>query len=163
MERLHPMLVHFPIALLLFGVFCDLLRARQKTSASSLGSVGLWCTTAGVVMVIPVIGTGLLAHTFQVAPNPAAAELVNWHERLSYAVALWFGGLVAWRWDARGDSDASAAGGAPLPMAYRIAAVVGAVLLIVGAMLGGQLVYEHGMGVMAPGPGVQNLPTASQP
>lgn len=188
------MLVHFPIALLLLGVLCDLLHAYahapatpsdgpkpsaerlpERSSSGSeprsasgsgpgaareaaagselaaerllgidplvLGILGLWCTTVGTVMLLPSIGSGLLAHTYQPAPDAVAASLINWHERVSYAVVLWFGALVAWRWDSRGQDST------PLPVGYRLAAVGGALLLVFGASLGGRLVYEHGMGV----------------
>lgn len=153
MARLHPMLVHFPIALLLFGVLCDWLHARlsahaaggKPTGASSpqvyLGGVGLWATTAGTAMLLPAIATGLLAHTFQEAPGPQVQELINWHERLSYVYGFVFGGLVLWRWESH--SDASR----PLPLAYRALSGLAAVGMMVGSYLGGELVYRHRMGV----------------
>lgn len=141
------MLVHFPIALILFGVFCDLLRARLRAEYANFGLVGLWCTTAGAVMLIPVMGTGLLAQTFQPVPNEEVLAVLNWHERLSYLLALWFGGLVGWRWDAFGQrADV-------MPWGYRLAATLGAALIIGTASLGGQLVYEHGMAVEKPSAG----------
>lgn len=141
MERIHPMLVHFPIALILFGVLCDLLRVRLRGEQASLGLVGLWCTTAGTVMLIPVMGSGLLAQTFQPVPNEQVLNVLNWHERLSYILALWFGGLVGWRWDAFGQKPDV------MPWGYRLAAALGAILIIGTASLGGELVYKHGMAV----------------
>lgn len=141
MERIHPMLVHFPIALILFGVLCDLLRVRLRGEQASLGLVGLWCTTAGTVMLIPVMGSGLLAQTFQPVPNEQVLNVLNWHERLSYILALWFGGLVGWRWDAFGQKPDV------MPWGYRLAAAFGAILIIGTASLGGELVYKHGMAV----------------
>jgi uncharacterized membrane protein len=57
---------------------------------------------------------------------------------------------MAWRWDAHGDD------GSVMPVGYHIAAVAGALMLMVSAYIGGTLVYQHGMGIDA-------RPAASSP
>ncbi len=144
MATLHPMLVHFPIALLLFGVIADLVRAVGGDRYSWCATLGIWGTTAGLLMMLPAIGTGLLAHTFQPAPDLQVQDLINLHERLSYGLLILFGVLIAWRWDARGDDQSA------MPVAYLTCAALGAICVIVIGAIGGRLVYRHGMGVTLP-------------
>lgn len=165
------MIVHFPIALLLVGLVSDLMRATSQDTPAGPGSpeaplidpsvwgqLGLWCTTFGTIMLLPSIGTGLLAQSYQAAPDPIAASVINWHERVSYLIVLWFGALIAWRWDSRGQSSER------LPLGYGLAAGIGGLLLIAGASLGGQLVYEHGMGISHDALRAEPLPgNSSQP
>lgn len=141
MAHLHPMLVHFPIALLIVGVVFDLLRAIGSVKLANLSTFGLWSTTVGLVMMLPAIASGLLAHTFQAAPDAHVQTLINYHERLSYLELVLFGVLVAWRWDGRGDDQSI------MPRGYLMGASLGVLLLISSGYLGGLLVYSYRMGV----------------
>jgi len=143
MEHIHPALVHFPVALLIVGVLCDLARGIYAPDHPILGSLGLWCTTFGLIAMVPAAGSGLLAHTFQEAPNQHVQDLINYHERLSYLEIFLFTILLAWRWDSRGDDQSV------MPMGYRITAILGMLALVVSSFMGGMLVYRYGMAVEA--------------
>lgn len=55
----HPMIVHFPIALFLFGVFLDVLGARRRDG--SLRRFATWNIVAGALSALLAVGTGLTA------------------------------------------------------------------------------------------------------
>lgn len=56
---IHPAIVHFPIALLLFSVILDVIGALRKRATFHTAS--LYCHVAGVFGGLVAIGTGFLA------------------------------------------------------------------------------------------------------
>lgn len=59
----HVVLIHFPIALFLTGVLCDVLAHwRGKLALKAVAKFNLW---AAAIMVVPVVATGLAAWQWQ--------------------------------------------------------------------------------------------------
>ncbi|MGA9352289.1 MAG: DUF2231 domain-containing protein [Terriglobales bacterium] len=59
----HVVLVHFPIALFITGVFCDVLAHwRGRRALKIVAQFNLW---AAAIMVVPVVATGLAAWQWQ--------------------------------------------------------------------------------------------------
>jgi uncharacterized membrane protein len=59
----HVVLVHFPIALFLAGVLCDMLAHwRGRRTLKMVAEFNLW---AAAIMVVPVVATGLAAWRWQ--------------------------------------------------------------------------------------------------
>ncbi|NCC37380.1 MAG: DUF2231 domain-containing protein [Chloroflexia bacterium] len=145
MYVLHPITVHFPIALLLVSTLFTLFALRQirgawETSAYHCLLVGWF---AGLVAVL----TGIFdAARHLTGPDAAYTnELigrVNAHAFTSIAALLVYG-LALLRRRRRPDllEDAEAR------RSYLRLHVLGAVLLMVGGWLGGYLVYVAGLGV----------------
>jgi uncharacterized membrane protein len=130
---IHPMLIPFPIGLLIFSLVCDLL---------SLGSndPGTWATVAFYSMVGGFIGA-------LVAAIPAVIDLLSLAERRVKKIALTHMAInlvavtlyavnIALR-VTRGDNHG-------VPLLLSVAAVV---LLGISGWLGGEMVYAHGVGV----------------
>jgi uncharacterized membrane protein len=138
-DPLHPALVHFPIALSLVAVLFDFVSRHPR--ARRLEPAG------GVLMGLAALGgiaatlTGQLAEEEAVVPR-AARALVDRHEELG-EIAMWvliavalvrlalawrgaFKGLIAW--------------------GYLALALAAAVLVGYQGMLGGELVFRHGIG-----------------
>ena len=135
---LHPGLIHFTVAAVVLGGLCEiggLLAARRE-----LERWGAQLLLVGLVSLVPAIASGYLAAN-TVAPPPAALPLLASHERNAWLV---LGALVAsqfWKaWHGGGLPPSHA-----IPYAVLLAIVVG--LTLYGAWLGGQMVYEHGVGV----------------
>jgi uncharacterized membrane protein len=131
---LHPLLVHFPVALLTFGAFADLAASVRKNPAAEV--VGWWAQLAGTAGILLSAATGLLAKGR--LSEPAVLDLVATHEQLAFVTAAAFAGLFFWRVGSRGRT----------PSRLYLACLAGALLLVWGtAWFGGELVYRYGIGV----------------
>ncbi len=137
--HLHPMLVHFPIALLFLYVLIE------------TGSVALrrpaWRATSyilllfGVIGGIAAIGAGWLAE--EAAEKSGVPEaLIETHEQLGIATLVLFGGLLVWRTLRRRAEPGRATAVATIAIG-----VLGLVGLSATGYYGGQLVYDFGAGV----------------
>ena len=139
--RLHAALNDLPAVLLPMAVLFDLLGAFLKRE--SLKAAGFWTLLFGVAGGGLAIVTGLLAE--DATPHGAQAEAVmSTHETLAYIVVALFAILAIWRMLRRGVWSEK-----EQPIALT-AGVIGIALVVVQAMFGGKLVFEHGVGVPTP-------------
>lgn len=158
MTNIHPVVVHFPIALFLTGFVLDVLGHLLKRE--TLQRVGAIVLVLGAVGALAAMLTGQFAEESVEERLSAAGERVlDTHEELGKLTAylllgvaavrllLATGWLARWRW----------AVGAALAI-YLIAGVVGVGTLTVTGYYGGELVYRYGAGVQASQPIVE-LPT----
>jgi uncharacterized membrane protein len=137
--HVHPMLVHFPIALLTAAVLCDY--------AYWLGASPVWegagrCNLfLGVVAALVAIWAGFVA--LPRAPHPAAADdLLTIHTALNLTASALFLGLGAWRlW--RPGVLAQPRGGPT----FLVVGLVATGVLWTGASYGGRLVFDEGAAV----------------
>jgi uncharacterized membrane protein len=130
----HPATVHFPIAFLLGGVALDLYawwRGRVDLARVATGLVA-----AGVVTGAVAGATGALAFFTVPAHTAEAHRLMYWHLGLmAGAVVVFLGIVVARRREER-------------PTVWvRALGLFGVLVLLVGAYLGGSIVYRGGAGV----------------
>jgi uncharacterized membrane protein len=141
---LHPIVVHFPIALLVVGLLVDVAGLALRRD---------WLKKAGLLLLIlGTLGAVAAARTGEgdeeaVEETPAVEEVLETHED-SGKLTMWFflgvtvlrAGLTWWR---------------KFPAAvhwiFTAIWVAGLVLLIRTAHYGGELVYHHGTGVSAAG------------
>ena len=137
MESVHPLVVHFPIALLLSAVALDLVALGLRRPA--LHRVALWNLTLGTVGAGAAVATGLQAedvakHSFEIW------QVMGLHERLGITTLILGIMVTAWRWSKRDQ----------LSKRGRLLTLLGMLLLAstlsAGAFLGGRLVYEFGVG-----------------
>lgn len=139
MHPIHPMLVHFPIALLTTGWLFDLLAVwrqdeRLRESGWYLSITGL--LSAGAAVVTGHFAEEAVEHSG--IPKPA----IEIHEELTFVAAGIFAALVAWRFAMRMGL---------MPEKRVLVLVVGAVgllVLFVASYFGGDLVYRYGAGVL---------------
>ncbi|MHC4378099.1 MAG: DUF2231 domain-containing protein, partial [Planctomycetota bacterium] len=92
--RLHPVLVHFPIALLLVAFLFELFGLRKAGGGSSLTLLGLGAVSAAVAAT-----AGWLWADFE-PPSARDAEALDWHRWVGVATAVlalgaWILALVA--------------------------------------------------------------------
>lgn len=136
-QNIHPLVVHFPIALLPVGALFYLL--GWLTGKESFGWMALWVLGLGVLGAIAAVATGLRgAEGVMVAPS-VRDHLLLVHERIMLAVLGLSVVLWVWAFIAR-----------PIPLK---AGVVFLILLgilsasiAVGADFGLRMVYDYNAG-----------------
>ncbi len=136
---LHPMMVHFPVALWSLATISD--------GATLLGVAPAWpiawmCTIAGVALALPAMVAGMI--DFASVREEAVPVAMRHMGVMGTAWMAYLASLLI-----RSDGLAPSATPEPLAMA---AGVAGFLLLAAGAWLGGQLVYHLGVGVAAAEP-----------
>lgn len=149
MQNIHPLFVHFPIALLMFSVACDILGKIFKKD--SLENTGWWSLFFGVIAIAVTAITGFLAGDS--VPHPEAAhELMENHELLQIIAGSVFLLMFIIR-----IINKTRLPQKTLTFAlYLTIALAGVGILSYGAHLGGRLVYELGVGTTAISPEIQN-------
>ena len=137
MESVHPLIVHFPIALLLTALVLDLLAVARKRPAWH--RIALWNLALGTLGAAAAVATGLQAedvakHSFEIW------QIIELHKRLGITTLI-LGMMVAgWRLAHRDQLT-------PRARFLTLAAtVIMASTLSIGGYLGGRLVYEFGVG-----------------
>lgn len=138
--NVHPLLVHFPIAFLtgfvlieLFGLVFGKPRIRQWAS-------GLLYLGAGSAVISALFG--LLAA--ESVPHGAIVhDIMAWHQRAGFAVATLSVAMALWRAMAGLPASAMA-----LALSLLLTGIL-AIVLFLGADLGGMMVYKHGVAVQS--------------
>lgn len=132
--RLHPMLVHFPIALILAAALIELLRAGFRRGPSRT-AVTMLCL--GVLGAAAAIGTGWLNGAFEPRSGIGTAiELHRWFAVAGGSVALLaapFGAIALRRTTSR-----------RMTIVFRATLLVAAGVTGFAAHLGGRMVYGAG-------------------
>lgn len=137
--EIHPFVLHFAVGLLLMAPLCDVLGLLLRREA--LLHAGRWNTLIGTFAGVLALMTGLGAEAM-LGPHSAAGEaLLHLHNALGFVTMFIWVPLAAWRLASR----------LPLPLRartlYLAAAISGAAVLTVETVLGGALVYRHGVGL----------------
>ena len=137
MQSAHPLVVHFPIALLTTSVLLELAALVLKKPA--LHRVALWNLALGTLAAGAAVWSGLRAeevakHSFEIE------QVMELHERLGIATLIGGALITAFRLLKR---DQLALGMRLLVLALMLV-MLGT--LSYGAHLGGRLVYEFGVG-----------------
>jgi uncharacterized membrane protein len=137
----HPMIVHFPLALILTAASCltlaRLLPARRYVPV--LAIVGTWNLCLGAVAVFFALGSGLAA-VIGLQVGSAAHEAISAHVKSALLTTVLVSSVAVWR----------GAGTAQDSRPSRIFVLVlwaATAALIVTGYRGGQNVYRYGVGV----------------
>lgn len=139
--RLHAALNDLPPVLLAISVFFDLLGAFLKRE--SLKAAGFWTLVFGVAGSGVAIFSGLLAE--DATPHGVEAHgIMETHATLAYLAVGLFAILAVWRLVRKGVWSEK-----EQPIALT-AGVIGIGLVVVTAMFGGKLVFDHGVGIPTP-------------
>ena len=140
MENIHPLFVHFPIALLTCFVLIDLSGSFFNKPAWRM--VAGWFLYVGVIMAAATVAAGLAAEE-AVAHGGNVHDIMERHETLALTVFGLSVLLAGWRLVARGQLH----GGANI--VYLSLAVLMNIVLIFTADMGGLMVYKYGVSVEA--------------
>ncbi len=138
MDNLHPLFVHFPIALLMLFFLLDL--------AGTVGAKADWRRAAGWFLYFGAVFAGLtvamgLIAAASVPHGGDVHEIMEHHQSLGVSVFLLASVLAIWRWLVKGVVDGAA------NTLYLILAAILAGLLIFTTDLGGLMVYRYGVAV----------------
>lgn len=133
---LHPIFVHFPIALL-FVSFGLTVAGQWK---AQWHETSWFLLILGGLATIPATISGLIAHRpYEDTPSMVYIES---HEMLGIIGTLITLGVLGWRWRSRRQGR-----DVGLSKVYLVIVVVGLVWLFFLGGTGGNLVYEHGINV----------------
>lgn len=138
MENLHPLFVHFPIALLSLFFLLDFVGSLAgKSNWRGAASWFLYSGTlfAGFTVVAGLIAAGSVAHGGDVH------EIMEHHEHLGISVLLLAITLTAWRLLAKQMIVG------PANTLYQLGGMILCGLLIFTVDLGGLMVYKYGVAV----------------
>jgi len=139
MPSLHPLIVHFPIALLTVGLLADVWARLFKTS--DLSRAGWWSQLAGTIGLAAAVGSGLIAKESAGISDASAASVLEGHEQWALWSMVIFAALLFWRIAARTRLPANPR------YVYAGLYCIGLVALWLTAWHGGELVYGWGVGV----------------
>src|SRR5947207_1626083 len=137
-EPVHPMFVHYPIALWTTSVITDLIFYFQRNT--SLVLISKFLIAAGIVGAILAAIPGII--DWLTITDPVVTKISNWHARLNIAALVIFGASLYLRMKYHGAPLV----GFHLKIPFLVS-FVGWLLIAISASLGGKMVYEHRMGV----------------
>lgn len=140
MDNIHPMLVHFPLAFLSIFFVLDLVGTLAKKQ--HWRNVASWLLYFGTVAAAFTVVAGFIAAN-TVAHGEEVHEIMERHEHFGISVLSLAVLLSAWRWKTGGVIR----GGAN--SFFLILAGFLCVVMLLGADLGGLMVYKYGVGVDA--------------
>lgn len=141
--NVHPLLIHFPIVLVLLAVPLDLahlFRPRART----LSTVAMWLYVLAAVAALSAYLSGRIAADSVFTPG-MAHSMVEGHENWATLTAAWISGVAVVRVGARITRRGEGAAARVLFVALGIAA---AILVQQTAERGARLVFEQGVGVI---------------
>lgn len=136
--NVHPLLVHFPIALLTTFFLLDVLGV--SLGRPNLRRVAGWMLYLGAPAAVCAAAAGLYAAA-TVPHGEAVHEIMEWHERLGLTVTTLSLVLAGWRLAARGNFSSMA------NALHLLLATLMMACLVFGADLGGFMVYGNGVAV----------------
>lgn len=149
-NELHPLAVHFPIALLLVAPLFVLMGAvyHRRTTGLPFLVCALILMSVGTLGIFVSMSTGDASSA--IVQTPALKPLIGQHEDMAETTAwvfssltgifaaMFYGLVLVQR---RGKSPLARS----LPLIYLVLYIAGAVLLVQTAHRGGQLVHEFGV------------------
>jgi len=137
-EPVHPMFVHYPIALWTLSVITDAVFYFFRNT--SLVLISKFLIAAGIIGAVLAAIPGLI--DWWSITDPVVRKTANWHARLNIAAVIIFGASLYLRMKNYGAPLV----GFHLKIPFAVS-LVGWIAMAISASLGGKLVYEHRMGV----------------
>ncbi len=135
---IHPIIVHFPIALLIVSAALSIwVRVRGSDSMNQASWVLLLIGTVGAIAASI---TGIIGH--EAYEGTPVHNVIDTHQNWSFATTALFIALVVWRSISRWrGSDAGRS------IIYLAVILVGTGFLTMSGMTGGDLVFDYGINV----------------
>ncbi len=154
--HLHPALVHFPIALSIFGSVAGLLYLYWRPT-ETLRSLTWWPLLIGWLATLAAVLSGLFDQR-NLPPDAPYQSILNWHIGTGLALLVVYGGLLYRRWifnsakarqqRARADADyADLLDDRSARWWITGLLILGMALVVASGWNGGRLVYVWGVNV----------------
>jgi uncharacterized membrane protein len=151
MPPIHPALVHFPIVLVTFSIFADLV-SYFKDSPSAR-TVAWWSLIGAVLSAVPTVAAGFY-DMYRADLNHETHKYVDLHRNTGLILLLALIGLTLWRWFIRTRPNRS------IEWSYVTATILVFALTFFQGWLGGEMVYSYGAAVAPAGQGVESADQA---
>ena len=136
MDTLHPIVVHFVIAMGLITFVFDLIGSAFKKPA--LYEVSFWNVLFATVAIFVAIIFGQVEAGLA-DPYGASSEILNLHSTIGWSLAGILSLLSAWRYVIRNKDPQQ------LPLSFLAAGAGLSALIVVQVMLGNQLIWVYGL------------------
>jgi uncharacterized membrane protein len=136
MKPLHPLLVHFPIALLFLSVAADLV--AFFSNSASLRNTGWWALIGAALGGVVTVAAGVYDMR-RATLQEEVHHLVHQHMKVGFALLAAIIGLTVWRWTVYTRPERS------VSAVYLDVALLTMGLAGFQGWLGGELVYSHGV------------------
>ena len=140
MDNIHPLLVHFPLAFLSTFFVLDVVGTLAKKQ--HWRNVASWLLYFGTVAAVFTVIAGFIAAS-SVAHGEEVHAIMERHEHYGISVLSLAILLSAWRWKSGGFIQGGANG------FFLVLAGLLCGLMMLGADLGGLMVYKYGVAVKA--------------
>lgn len=135
-DTIHPIVVHFVIAMVLFAVFCDIIGFVTKNV--QLFEVSWWNLAFATVSIFIAVIFGQIEAGLA-EPYSASVSTLNLHTLLGWSLSGILAAVTGWRYVIRVQNAPQ------LPIPYLGASILLAVLVIVQTYLGDLLVWVYGL------------------
>lgn len=138
MPNPHPLIVHFPIALLTIAVLFELLsRFLQREDFSR---IGWWMQLSGTIGIALAVLSGIFAQD-TVTIAPLARPYFEMHQQMTFAASGLFAALLFWRIASKSRVPERYAA------LYLVLLACSVAVLWAGAWYGGEMVFRFGVGL----------------
>ncbi|NJL23170.1 MAG: DUF2231 domain-containing protein [Leptolyngbyaceae cyanobacterium SM1_3_5] len=135
-DTIHPIVVHFVIAMVLFAVCCDVVGFFTKNAR--LYEVGWWNLVFATISIFIAVIFGQLEAGLA-EPYRASISVLNLHTILGWSLSGILAGVTGWRYVIRSQNKPR------LPIPYLAFSVLLLVLVLVQTYLGDLLVWVYGL------------------
>lgn len=146
---IHPMLIPFPIGLLVFSLVADLIYLWRGNPVWE-NYIAFYTLLAGIIGAVAAAIFGLIDWT--TLTDKAAVKVANWHARVNVTGLLIFIASFYLRTSSGSQWITN------LPSLPIILSLVGVVGLGIAGWLGGELVFRHGVAVNTQGSSAPEKP-----
>ena len=137
---LHPILIPFPIGLLVFSLIADLIFLWQGNPLWE-SYIAFYTLLAGIIGMAVAAIPGFI--DWLTLTDPKVVPVANWHARVNIITLVIFVASFYLR------TTSGATWIAGLPMAPIVLSIIGVIGLGIAGWLGGELVFRHGVAVRA--------------
>ncbi len=135
---IHPVFVHFTVALFFLSVCFDLVGLIKKDVLfHKLAWINL--IASGIATVFTVASGLLTKNNLNIAET--AQSTLDLHQTLAFLITTCILSLIFWRIGLKGKFPYNNI------LLYLIVSIAGLIVLIIGTYYGHKLVYQHGIGV----------------
>lgn len=135
-DTIHPIVVHFVIAMVLFAVFCDIIGYFTKNP--KLYEVSWWNLAFATLSIFIAVIFGQIEAGLA-EPYAASVSTLNAHTILGWALTAILAVITGWRYVIRLQEKPR------LSVPYLVASVLLVVLVCVQSYLGSLLVWVYGL------------------
>ena len=148
---IHPMLIPFPIGLLVFSFVSDLI-FLWKGNPVWRDYVAFYTMLGGIIGAVAAAVPGLI--DWATLTEPATVKVANWHARVNIITLVIFIASFYLR------TTNGAAWIPSMPILPFVLSLIGVIGLSIAGWLGGQLVFRHGVAIDVKTPAAPEKPEA---